>query len=408
MRRRQPEQVLDWLEELRPCASTRQACAALLVPPVWYYRRRTAATAPPPSAAVALSRPQPAHALSLAERSQVRLTLNSERFMDQTPRGVYAALLDEGQYLCHWRTMYRILAAHDEVRERRRLRRHPHPARPQLVARAVNEVWSWDITRLPGPQRGLFFFLYVMLDLFSRFVVGWMVAGREGSAPAAHFVAATCQRQGIAPGQLTIHSDRGSPMRAGSMAELLAALQVGQSFARPRTPDDNPYSEAQFKTLKYRPDFPDQFSDEVATRQWAQRFFHWYNHDHYHVALGLMTPATVYYGRTMAVQAQRQVALDAAFAAHPHRFAGGRPRAAGPPDEVWINPPATLETAFSDRAAPLPGPGAQPGSRGAERDRRLPGPLDAGEHLAILPGGRGQIVPVNATPFKDSDLFQNA
>lgn len=210
MRREEPAQVLDWLEELRQSTTTRQACAALLVPPVWYYRRRAApATAQPITVA---PRPQPAHALNMEERSQVRLTLNSARFMDQTPRSVYATLLDEGQYLCHWRTMYRILDEHGEVRERRRLRRLEQPAQPRLVARAVNEVWSWDITRLPGLHRGRFFYLYVMLDLFSRFVVGWMLARQENKHLGGHFVAATCRQWAIAADQLTVHSDRGNPM----------------------------------------------------------------------------------------------------------------------------------------------------------------------------------------------------
>jgi putative transposase len=403
MRHEQPTQVMDWVDELRQTIPARHACAALTVPPAWYYRQR-----PPAAVATGLvRRPTPAHALSETERQQVRSTLNSERFLDQAPRTVYAALLDKGEYLCHWRTMYRILTAYDEVRERRWLRRQNRPAKPQLVARAADEVWSWDITRLPGPGRGHFFFLYVMLDLFSRFVVGWMVAERESKALAQHFVAATCQQQGIAPGQLTVHSDRGSPMRAGTMADLLAELQVGQSFARPRTPDDNPYSEAHFKTMKYRHDFPDSFADEAAVQQWANGFFPWYNHEHYHVALGLMTPATVYHGQATTVQAQRQVVLDAAFAAHPERFGGGRPQAAGPPSAVWINPPAAGDTDFSDPAPPADKPGVQTGSSDVDLDAGLPGALDAGEPLAMLPQEQGQTVS-DATPFVESDLFQNA
>jgi putative transposase len=404
MRRERPEQVIEWVDELRQQVPTRRACGALTVPPAWYYRQRT----PAPSTARALARrPTPAHALSEAERRQVRETLNRERFQDEAPRTVYATLLDEEKYLCHWRTMYRILAVYDEVRERRRLRRQNRPAKPQLVARAANDVWSWDITRLPGAKRGPFFFLYVMLDLFSRFVVGWMVARRESKALAEHFVASTYLRQGITPGQLTVHSDRGSPMRAGTMADLLAQLQVNQSFARPRTPDDNPYSEAQFKTMKYRHDFPDSFADEAAVQQWASGFFSWYNHEHYHVALGLMTPATVYQGQATAVQARRQAVLDAAYAAHPARFGGGRPRAAAPPNAVWSNPPAEADTAFSDPAPSSDKPGAQTGSRDAGSDASLPGPLDAGEHLARLSQGRGQTVSM-ATTFLEANLSQNA
>lgn len=395
---------MTWVDELRQQVPTRRACAALTVPPAWYYRQRASSS---PAITAPARRPTPAHALSEAECRQVRDTLNSERFQDEAPRTVYAALLDEGEYLCHWRTMYRILAAHDEVRERRRLRRQNRPAQPQLVARAANDVWSWDITRLPGAGRGHFFFLYVMLDLFSRFVVGWMIARRESKALAEHFVAATCQQQGITPGQLTIHSDRGNPMRAGTMADLLAQLQVSQSFARPRTPDDNPYSEAQFKTMKYRHDFPDSFADEAAARQWAQGFFPWYNHEHYHVALGLMTPATVYHGQAVAVQAERQAVLDAAYAAHPSRFGGGRPQAAAPPSAVWINPPTDGDTAFSDPAAFSVKPGEQTGSREVNSDAGDPGTLDASEHLAMLPWERGQAVSV-ATTFVEAKLSQNA
>ena len=404
MRREQPEQVIEWVDELRQQVPARRACAALTVPPAWYYRRRTSV---PSTATVLVRRPTPAHALSEAERRQVRETLNSERFQDEAPRTVYATLLDEEKYLCHWRTMYRILAAHEEVRERRRLRRQNRPAKPQLMARTANDVWSWDITRLPGSGRGHSFFLYVMLDLFSRFVVGWMVARRESKTLAEHFVASTYLRQGITPGQLTVHSDRGSPMRAGTMADLLAQLQVNQSFARPRTPDDNPYSEAQFKTMKYRHDFPDSFADEAAVQQWAKGFFTWYNHEHYHVALGLMTPATVYHGQATAVQARRQAVLDAAYAAHPGRFGGGRPQAAVPPSAVWINPPTEEDTAFSDAATLSNKSGAQTGSRDIGSDTSLPRVLDAGEHLAMLPRERGQTVSV-ATTFLEANLSQNA
>jgi len=197
-------------------------------------------------------------------------------------------------------------------------------------------------------------------------------------------------------------------MRAGEMADLLATLQVAQSFARPRTPDDNPYSEAHFKTLKYRPDYPGRFADLAQAHAWAQGFFAWYNHEHYHVALGLMTPAMVYHGQAGAVQAQRQAVLDAAYAAHPNRFAGGRPRAGGPPDAVWINPPPAEETAFSDRAALLVQPAALSASNRADLSSCLPDHLNAAEHLVVLPGERGQIASVNATPFEDYDLFQSA
>jgi len=347
------------------------ACRTLGVPRSWYYRQRseTNVAAEPGADAV---RPTPAHALSQEEKDAVRAVLNSERFCDQAPREVYATLLDEGQYLCHWRTMYRVLAEYGEVRERRNQREHPVYARPQLVARRPNAVWSWDITWLAGPQRGLFYYLYVILDLFSRFVVGWMVAEEEAGAHAERLIATTCTRQGVAAEQLTLHADRGSPMRAGPVVDLLALLGVTRSHSRPRTSNDNPYSEAQFKTLKYRPDYPDRFQSLAHARRWARQFFHWYNHEHHHVNLGLLTPAMVHFGQVDTVCRQRQQVLDEAFARHPARFARGRPVAARPPSAVWINPPLASEkdaavvngngTAFSGAASAHTQPAAQAGS----------------------------------------------
>ena len=389
---------MAWVDGLRAQMSAQQACAALAVPRSWYYRARRSknepANAQPPA------RPSPAHALSEAEKQTVRQTLNSSRFQDQTPRTVYATLLDEGTYLCHWRTMYRILDEHDEVHERRAVRERAKPSRPQLVARGINQVWSWDITRLRGTGRGIYYYLYVMLDVFSRFVVGWMLADRENQALGTHFVATTCAQHAIAAEQLTIHSDRGNPMRAGTMTELLTELGVAQSFARPRTPNDNPYSEAHFKTMKYRPSYPECFDDRDAAHEWAKQFFPWYNHDHYHVALGLMTPAMVHHGQVKEVQTQRQRVLDAAYAATPHRFPSGRPRAAGPASEVWINAPSDEELAFSAPATPADKPGAQMVSRVGSAA------LDIGEHMASVDDGQGAIVSVKSTPSESSNLSQ--
>jgi len=310
----------------------KQACAVLQVPRSRVYRARMAQTP-------LLVRPQPAAALSSQEREQVRETLNSPRFEDQTPRQVYATLLDEGEYLCHWRTMYRVLAAHDEVRERRNLLTHPTYRKPELLATAPNQVWSWDITKLRGPVKWSYYYLYVLLDIYSRYAVGWLIAERETAALAQELVATTCQRQGITREQLTLHADNGGPMRAKSLALLLDDLGVSASHSRPHTSDDNPYSEAQFKTLKYQPGYPDRFGSIQDARAWVGPFFDWYNHQHYHTGLSLLTPASVHFGQAAAICQQRQTVMSAAYAAHPERFSKGLPIVAAPPKEVWINPP---------------------------------------------------------------------
>lgn len=312
----------------------KQACAVLKVPRSRVYRARQPQMQPG-------IRPLPAAALSDGEREQVRQTLNSERFADKTPRQVYASLLDEAKYLCHWRTMYRVLAAHDEVRERRNLLTHPNYAKPELLATAPNQVWSWDITKLRGAVKWSYFYLYVLLDIYSRYVVGWMIAERETAALAQDLVATTCQRQGIAREQLILHADNGGPMRAKSLALLLDDLGVSASHSRPHTSDDNPFSEAQFKTLKYHPGYPDRFGSIQDARAWARPFFDWYNQEHYHTGLKLFTPASVHHGQAQAICQQRQAVMTAAYAAHPERFSKGRPVVAAPPKEVWINPPST-------------------------------------------------------------------
>lgn len=310
----------------------KQACAILQVARSRVYRARHPQTP-------LLVRPQPAAALSSLEREQVRETLNSPRFEDQTPRQVYATLLDEGEYLCHWRTMYRVLAAHDEVRERRNLLTHPTYRKPELLATAPNQVWSWDITKLRGPVKWSYYYLYVLLDIYSRYAVGWLIAERETAALAQELVATTCQRQGIAREQLTLHADNGGPMRAKSLALLLDDLGVSASHSRPHTSDDNPYSEAQFKTLKYQPGYPDRFGSIQDARAWVAPFFDWYNHQHYHTGLRLLTPASVHYGQAQAICQQRQAVMTAAYAAHPERFSKGLPIVPTHPKEVWINPP---------------------------------------------------------------------
>ncbi len=272
----------------------------------------------------------------------MRDILNSERFADLSPRQVYATLLDEGQYYCHWRTMYRILSAHAEVRERRNQRRHPTYQKPELLATAPNQVWSWDITQLRGPHKGQHYALYVVLDIFSRYVVGWTLAERQLASLARTLIETSCQKEGIEPQQLTIHADNGKPMRAKPLALLYAELGVNASFTRPYTSDDNPFSEAQFKTLKYQPTYPDRFRSIQNARAWARQFFNWYNQQHYHTGLNLLTPASVHHGQATLVQQQRQAVLADAFAAHPERFVKGPPQVAGPPQSVWINPPNPL------------------------------------------------------------------
>lgn len=308
------------------------ACKVLNVPRSQVYRERQPKTEPSP-------RPAPAHALSSQERSVVREILNSEPFMDQPPRQVYAALLDKGRYLCHWRTMYRILAAHDEVHERRLIRRHPVYQKPELLAVRPNQVWSWDITYLRGEATWMHYPLYTVLDIFSRYVVGWMIAEVESSDLAKQLIAETARKQGIQPDQLTLHADNGSPMKGKPLAQLLVDLGISKSHSRPHTSDDNPFSEAQFKTLKYRPDYPDRFSSIDAARRWARTFFAWYNHNHYHSGLNLLTPGSVHYGEGVGIQQRRQAIMLVAYAAYPARFAGGEPVVKGAPTAVYINPP---------------------------------------------------------------------
>ena len=310
------------------------ACRSLQVARSSLYRARQPKPTPPP-------RPTPSRALSLQERSQVREMLNSQRFQDQAPRQVYAKLLDEGQYLCHWRTMYRILDEHQEVCERRRQRRHATYAKPELLATGPNQVWSWDITQLKGPAKWLSFYLYVVLDVFSRYVVGWLVAEQESAQLAEILIAETCTQQGIQPGQLTLHSDRGSPMKSKQVSQLLVDLGIIKSHSRPHVSNDNPFSEAQFKTLKYHPDYPSRFGCQQDARAWATAFFNWYNHQHHHSGIALLTPADVHFNHAQAVLQKRQAVLQAAYERNPQRFVQGCPTPAPLPQAVWINPPIT-------------------------------------------------------------------
>jgi putative transposase len=276
--------------------------------------------------------------------------LHTERFVDQAPTEVYATLLDEGTYHCSVRTMYRILAEEGEVRERRNQARHPKYQAPELLATTPNQVWSWDITKLRGPVKWTYFYLYVILDIFSRYVVGWMIAHRESAALAKRLIAETCEKEKVQPGRLTIHADRGSSMKSKTVAFLLADLGVTKSHSRPYVSNDNPYSESQFKTLKYRPDFPDRFGSIQDARSFCREFFPWYNQEHRHIGIGLMTPATVHYGKAEQVSNQRQAVLASAFAAHPERFVRRMPVPPSLPEAAWINKPKveSKETATAE------------------------------------------------------------
>ncbi len=308
------------------------ACDVLQVPRSSVYRTRQPLPTPRPKS-------DPVRALSDPERDVVHHTLNSDRFADQSPREVYATLLDEGTYLCSPSTMYRVLDEHTEVRERRDQLRHPAYAKPELLATRPNQVWSWDITQLLGPAKWTYYYLYVLLDIFSRYVVGWLIAERESGSLAEVLIAEACTKQHITPDQLTIHADNGGPMIAKPVALLMTDLGVQPSHSRPHVSNDNPFSEAQFKTMKYQPDYPDRFGGLVDARTWARAFFPWYNTEHHHSGIGFMTPAAVHSGEAARLFAERQQTLNTAYAAHPERFVKGTPRPPALPSAVWINPP---------------------------------------------------------------------
>lgn len=329
------------VEELTPIVGTRPACRAFGVAAATIYRRRRPPQPPKPRK----PRVPPARALSPTERQEVLEELHSERFVDCAPAQVWATLLDEERYLASERTMYRILAADGETRERRNQLVHPSYTKPELLAERPNELWSWDITKLLGPAKWTYFYLYVILDVFSRYVVGWTIQYKESARIAEQLIAQAIEQQGIAPGQLTLHADRGPSMRSKPVAFLLADLGVTKTHSRPYTSTDNPYSEAQFKTLKYRPDFPARFDSILHSRSFSRPFFNWYNHEHCHSGIGLMTPATVHYGRAEKVREDRARVLAAAYAAHPERFVRGVPTPPQLPTAAWINPPATQEDA---------------------------------------------------------------
>ena len=327
------------VSKLSADVGTRAACHALRVPRASYYRKRRAASFPP----MPRLRPSPARALRPAEREAILAHLHGERFQDRSPAAIYATLLDEGQYHCSIRTMYRVLETNGQSRERRDQLTHPPYQKPELLATAPNQLWSWDITKLLGPAKWTYFYLYVILDVFSRYVTGWMVAPRESAELAKRLIEESCAKQNIRPGQLTLHADRGTSMRSKSVAFLLADLGVTKTHSRPHVSNDNPYSESQFRTLKYRPEFPNRFGCIQDSRAFSQGFFRWYNEEHRHSGLGLLSPAMVHYHQTARILEQRQTVLDAAYRVHPERFVRQAPKPTAVPTEVWINKPLNSE-----------------------------------------------------------------
>jgi putative transposase len=324
------------VHQLAPAVGVESACDALGVARASFYRQPAFGPAP---FAPTILRSLPTRALRADERAAVRAVLNSERFQDCAPAAIQATLLDEGLYLCSTRTMYRVLEQDGGTRERRDQLTHPAYRKPELLAAAPNRLWSWDITKLRGPEKWNYFYLYVILDVFSRFIVGWMVALREGAGLASKLIEETCEKQIILPGQLTIHADRGSSMRSKPVAFLLADLSITKTHSRPYTSNDNPYSESQFRTMKYRPEFPDRFGSIQDARAFCQTFFAWYNDEHRHSGIGMMTPAMVHYGLAPEVRQNRQLVLDKAYLAHPDRFVHRPPTPLPLPKEVWINKP---------------------------------------------------------------------
>lgn len=328
--------------ELAPTVGVFAACEVLGVARASFYRQRPRldpTVEPLPESASPVERPAPARTLRPEERARVLAVLHEERFQDRSPAAVQATLLDEGQYLCSVRTMYRILEQEGESRERREQLVHPPYHKPELLATAPNQLWSWDITKLLGPAKWTYFYLYVILDVFSRYVTGWMVAHREGAELAKQFIEETIRKHQVPAGQLHIHADRGRVMTSKPVAFLMADLGVTKTHSRPYVSDDNPYSESQFRTLKYRPEFPDRFGCIQDSRAFCQQFFPWYNEQHHHSGLGLLTPAMVHFGQAPSVLAGRQAVLDAAYQAHPDRFLRRPPKPLPLPSEVWINKP---------------------------------------------------------------------
>ena len=324
----------DHFDDLAKLTCTRRAATLLGRAPTHYRRQMPPRLGPP------APRPTPVNALTEAERQHILAVLRSEEFCDLAPAQVWARLLDDGVYLCSIATMYRLLRVAGENRERRRQRTHPANKRPELIATTPNQVWSWDITKLRGPDRGVYFDLFVIIDIYSRYVIAWCVAPAETGELAREFIDAAVDSQDVARDQLTLHADRGTSMTSKPVAQLLVDLGVARSHSRPHVSNDNPYSEAAFKTLKYCPAFPDRFGSIHDARRFCEMFFAYYNHEHRHSGIALHTPASVHYGTATEIHAQRAATLDAAYAANPDRFRGRRPAPPKLPTVAWINDPS--------------------------------------------------------------------
>ena len=325
----------DHFDDLARVTCTRRAGGLLGRSRATHYRHRQAPRLGPPA-----PRPTPANSLSEAERQQVLTVLRSPEFCDLAPAQVWARLLDDGTWLCSISTMYRLLAVAGENRERRRQRTHPAKKKPELMASEPNRVWSWDITKLRGPERGVYYELFVIIDIYSRYVIAWTVAAAETGELAKEFIDTAIASQGVARHQLTLHADRGTSMTSKPVAQLLVDLGVARSHSRPHVSNDNPYSEAGFKTLKYCPAFPGSFGSIQHARSFCETFFSYYNHEHRHSGIGLHTPASVHYGTATEIRAQRAATLDAAYTANPDRFRGRRPTPPKLPTVAWINDPS--------------------------------------------------------------------
>ncbi len=360
---------------------TTRLCDALGVPRSTLYRRLNPGERPQSSG----PRKRSPRATSEQEREAVLSELHSQRFIDRSPMEVYHTLLEQGRYLCSPRTMYRLLEANAEVRERRNQLRHPKHSKPELVATAPNQVWSWDISKLKGPGKWLYFYLFVILDIFSRYAVAWMIAEHENAKLAQRLIRCACQKHGVEPGTLVLHNDRGSPMKAKTTTQLVASLGVEHSFSRPHVSNDNPFSESQFKTCKYHPGFPERFGSMADAMSFGRRFFDWYNEEHRHSGINYLTPRQVHYGLAQQVLAQRHETLLHAYRQHPERFVKGPPKMPELPTAVWINRPADPEKdpgagvpvvsppsrtppleAPTDPAPPLPPKRKIPGVQGTE------------------------------------------
>jgi len=309
-----------------------EACEAVDLARASYYRAKPSTDATEPTR-------RSHRRLSEDERQSVLDVLTSERFCDKSVRQVWAELIDDGTYYCSVRTMYRILVENEAVRERRDQRRHPEYTRPELLATGPNELWSWDITKLKGPHKWTYYYLYVLMDVWSRKVVGWLLAQRESSTLAVELIRQSCRREGISENQLTVHADRGSSMRSKPVAFLLADLGVTKTHSRPYTSTDNPYSEAGFKTLKYQPEFPERFGSLEDACAFLRHYFDWYNNEHRHSSLGLVTPMQRHHGADKVVYEKRQEVMAAFYEKYPERFVKGMPRPPELPGEVWINKP---------------------------------------------------------------------